>query len=479
MYIVGDTWAMNTFNIVSLIEDKSVCNLSNDYNNKLLNKIKEQFTEHQQQLFVASFYCYLKYSQTADFVVDLDTVWTWIGFGTKADSKKALKKYFTLDKDYKCSTCHLAGEKKGRGGGNKETVLMTVKTFKLFCIKSSTKKADEIHEYYVKLEELLQETILEETNELRLQVEKRGMELEYKNKEIAAKDGEIAAKDGEIEEKTTKLAKTKAEKERLRERTLIEQFPENTQCIYYGYIDNTNDQREKLVKFGHTNNLTRRCQQHFKTFVNFRLVNAFRVENKQLVENAIKNHAVLNKLRRPLLVGEVNQLEILAIGGITITELDKHIRDIIVSNEFTTENFLALVKENERLAVDHLLLNETNERLQLENKRLMRLCKKIPTAAIPQNTVAHIDEPTQIPTPTQSDNEYVGSLKQGKRKDGFYYLNGVKYGKLHGSREEVWSGVAIKTTGNLLKDDLVCNKDNVVVSKKKYIRSKLINNFNI
>jgi hypothetical protein len=38
--------------------------MSNDYNNKLLNKIK-RFTEHQQQLFVASFYCYLKYSQTA------------------------------------------------------------------------------------------------------------------------------------------------------------------------------------------------------------------------------------------------------------------------------------------------------------------------------------------------------------------------------------------------------------------------------
>jgi hypothetical protein len=44
-----------------------------------------------------------------------------------------------------------------------------------------------------------------------------------------------------------------------------------------------------------------------------------------------------------LLVGEVNQLEILAIGGITITELDKHIRDIIVSNGSRPKT-LALVK---------------------------------------------------------------------------------------------------------------------------------------
>ncbi len=33
------------------------------------------------------------------------------------------------------------------------------------------KAADEVHDYYIKLEELLQETINEETNELRLQLQ--------------------------------------------------------------------------------------------------------------------------------------------------------------------------------------------------------------------------------------------------------------------------------------------------------------------
>lgn len=452
---------MNTFDIVSLIEDKNVCNLSNDYNNKLLNKIKGQFTEQQQQLFVASFYCYLKYNQTADFVVDLDTVWKWVGFAQKDKAKRVLTKNFTLDKDYKVLLRQVGEEKKGRGGINKESVLMTVKTFKLFCIKSSTKKAEEIHEYYVKLEELLQETIREESSELRLQLEN--------------KDKEIENKDKEIEDKTKKLVKTKVEKERLRERTLIEQFPENTQCIYYGYIDDTNDQNEKLVKFGQTNNLTRRCQDHFKTFSNFRLVNAFRVENKQLIENAIKNHTIINKLRRPLLIGGTTHIELLSIDDITITELDKHIKNIIMSNEFTTENFLALMRDNERLTVENILMKETIERCEVENKRLIRLCKKLPTTNAPQNTVLYTNEPT----PTQTDNQYVSLLKQGKQKDGFYYRNNVKYEKLVGSREEVWSGVAIKTTGGLTKDDLFCNKDNKVVSKKKYIHSKLINNFKI
>jgi hypothetical protein len=314
----------NNFDIVSLIEDKNVCNLSNDYNNKLLNKIKEQFTENQQQLFVSSFYCYLKYNQTADFVVDLDTVWEWIGFSTKGHAKRTLEKYFTLEEDYKIVLTQLGKQgKHSNGGNNKETILMTVMTFKLFCIKSNTKKADEIHKYYVKLEQLLQETIYEESIELRL-----------------------------------KLEKLTVEKNRLREQTILEQFPDNTQCIYYGYIDNTNDKNEKLVKFGQTNNLTRRVSEHNKTFLNFRLVNAFRVENKQLIENAIKNHTIINKLRRSVLVGKVNHLELLVVDDINITELDNHIKNIIVSNEFTPEKFLSLTKENEKLSAEILLLKK-------------------------------------------------------------------------------------------------------------------------
>ena len=49
---------------------------------------------------------------------------------------------------------------------------MNVQTFKLFCIKADTKKSHEIHEYFIKLEELLQTIVLEESNELKLQLEK-------------------------------------------------------------------------------------------------------------------------------------------------------------------------------------------------------------------------------------------------------------------------------------------------------------------
>ena len=49
-----------------------------------------------------------------------------------------------------------AAKKEGRGGHNKEIIMMTIKTFKLMCLKAGTKKSNEIHEYYVKMEKVLQ-----------------------------------------------------------------------------------------------------------------------------------------------------------------------------------------------------------------------------------------------------------------------------------------------------------------------------------
>ena len=50
-------------------------------------------------------------------------------------------------------------QNKTHGGSNKEKIMLNIKTFILFCLKSGTKKSNEIHEYYINLEEILQETI--------------------------------------------------------------------------------------------------------------------------------------------------------------------------------------------------------------------------------------------------------------------------------------------------------------------------------
>jgi hypothetical protein len=46
---------MQELNIVELIEKNPISKLSKAYNNKLLNKIKDNFTDFEQQLFVSSF----------------------------------------------------------------------------------------------------------------------------------------------------------------------------------------------------------------------------------------------------------------------------------------------------------------------------------------------------------------------------------------------------------------------------------------
>ena len=141
----------------------------------------------EQQLFLSSFYCYLKYDKINDYIIDLDNVWKWLGFNKKCNAKLTLEKNFVINKDYKILLLNVQEQdfmtnddeiilhpkkelKKSHGGNNKETIMLNVKTFKKFCLKAGTKKADEIHEYFIKLEESLHEVLEEETIELKSQL---------------------------------------------------------------------------------------------------------------------------------------------------------------------------------------------------------------------------------------------------------------------------------------------------------------------
>ena len=135
-----------SFDIVDLIENNPITKLSTTYQNKLLTKIKTKFTENEQQIFVASFYGFLNYDSKMDFVINLDDVWKWVGFSSKANSKHLLEKQFIIEKDYKLLLTKLPEQTlQPRGGHNKETIMLNIQTFKRFCVKAGTKKADEIH----------------------------------------------------------------------------------------------------------------------------------------------------------------------------------------------------------------------------------------------------------------------------------------------------------------------------------------------
>jgi len=339
------------------------------YNNKLINKIKDNFTDFESQLFVSSFYCYLNYDKIFDYVVDLDDIWKWLGFQQKYNAMRMLEKHFNLDIDYKNLAPQLGGAVSNNekwGGHNKQTILLTIKCFKSLCLKAQTKKASEIHEYYMKMEDVLHQIVEEETDELRLQLEqKENIILEIKQ--------------NSEQEKQQLLQTSKKEKQKAIEQTILVHFPLNTECIYFGTIDNTNELQEKLIKFGHTNNLATRINDHRKSYINFELVEAFKVQNKVEIENLIKTYPKIKRQIRTLEVNGKNKMEIIAYDttNFTIDKLSKHIKDIIHSKTYSIDNFNRIMKLNEDLENKIKELESKNKRLEIQNRELEIENKKL------------------------------------------------------------------------------------------------------
>ena len=455
---------MEPFNIVDLIEHNPITKLSTTYQNKLLTKIKAKFTETEQQLFVASFYGFLKYDPTNDFVIDLDDVWKWLEFSTKQKAKMLLENHFVKDKDYITSlNPPVKRAEHAKGGQNKEIFMLNVSTFKRFCLKAGTKKADEIHDYYIKLEQTLHEVVQEESTELKTQ----------------------------LEQKTILLEKSEKTAEKIREKTLLEQFGRNTQCVYYGSIDNVSDANEKLLKFGNSNNLAGRVAQHKETYTNFRLLNAFKVDNKLQVENEMKEHPLFSQRQRTITIKSKKYIELLSMHELTFTSLDKTIREIILSNECNPENFKKLLDENKRLKKDiasHnefnnmnelVLLRAENKHLKIENLRIIKKYNKggsIPSVSSDYDSESDYEPEHESTTVAKKEIENYGIVineirlkRRDKGDDGLFHIDGRVYKLLEGTRADVWECNAYQTAGGLTKKDLLVNKDGKIVSKSKSI----------
>jgi len=313
---------------------------------------------------VSSFYCYLNYDKNMDFVVDLDNVWKWLGFQQKVNAMTLLEKQFKIDIDYKNLTKSDAPKIKMNGGQNKQTIMLTVRCFKSLCLKAQTKKASEIHEYYMKMEEVLHQVVDEETDELKQQLEQ--------------KNAVIQEKESMLQEKDSMIQSTKKEKQRAVEQAIIGQFPLNTECIYFGTIDNTNADNEKLIKFGHTNDLSIRVMDHRKKYQNFVLVAAFRVQNKVEIENLIKTYPKIKRNIRSIEVGGKNKTEIIAYEStnFTIERLKKHIADIIHSRTYSIDNFNRLMQRNEMLEAENPELQKMAAKQEQELNELRELVAK-------------------------------------------------------------------------------------------------------
>jgi len=326
--------------IVNLIESNPITKFSGDYNSKVIEKVKQHFTNYEQQMFLASFYCYLKYDSKSDFVIDLDNVWNWLGFTRKNDAKRVIERNFTPNSDYKIfkkksateNTASKETSDDNRGGHNKEIIMLNINTFKKFCLKSGTKKADDIHDYFIKLEDLLQEIIKEENNELKQQF------LTYKD-----------TKNKETEEKLIK------QKELDNETFLLKEYATVGNIIYIIKVK-TNEDGTYVVKIGESRKgITERYNECKLKHKQILLLNCYKVDKSKDFESFLHNHTLIHPYKYKKIEGHEKENELFLIGK----ELTYQILLKIIDDNINNYNY----KVNDLLLENQLLKTklETNQ----------------------------------------------------------------------------------------------------------------------
>jgi len=328
-------------NIVHLIEKNPIMRFQNNtYQNKLIQKIQQNFTESHQQLFIGSFYCYLNYTKT-DFVIDLDNIWKWLGFTRKDHCKRLLEKYFIINIDYIVSAPPIGGaffsdnkvEKaappiggaafsedkinKGGAGINKERVLLSVNTFKKLCIKSNTKKADEIHDYFIKLEETIQEVINEESYELQLQLLQSKEQIQRHEKH---EKQQVCAFD--------KLQQSKVlEKHNM----LLREFANKGSIVYVVKIKTFHDGKY-IIKIGESRRgIEQRYNEHKSHYDECMILDCYSVTHSKDFESFLHHTPIIQNNKVTNLSGHETENELFLIGtdltyGMVTNIINTHIR---------------------------------------------------------------------------------------------------------------------------------------------------------
>jgi phage anti-repressor protein len=329
--------------IVNLIENNPITKFSGDYQSKLVEKVKNNFSNYEQQLFLSSFYCYLKYDSKKDFVIDLDNVWKWLDFGQKVKAKILLENHFILNKDYTKSLSHEGKQNPHiKGGHNKETFMLNIDTFKKFCLKAGTKKADEVHEYFIKLENIMFEITKEESEELKKQI----LQLENKNKNIEEK--------------------IKKEKELEREKLLLREYDNIGNMIYIIKVK-TNDDGTYIVKIGHsTKGVKDRYNECKLKHKNILLLNCFQVDKSNEFETFLHTHKIIQSTNVTNLSGHESERELFLIGNtLTLQMVIKIIDDNIHNYNYKVRELL--------LEIENLKLKNNSETINNDNEILKEL----------------------------------------------------------------------------------------------------------
>jgi phage anti-repressor protein len=302
---------------------------------RLIILMKEELNTEEQQHFVNNFIIYLKYGyDETSFVIDFDNVWKWVGFTRKGNAKTLLTKKFKENIDFVYDSTSATAEallisninKLNSSADNKETILLTVNTFKKFCMVASTDRANDICNYYIKMEKIM----FRYTNE-------KLVEIQNKLNEFIEYDEELFWNENQIND-----------------------F-DNKNVLYLALIGIYNN--ERIYKFGKTEQIfTRDCKQHQKFFVTFKMRFVIECDNMSFVEKEFKKFLKSIGLLRSIEIKENNITELFTIR-------EKQNIDFII------HNLIKLVDENPLPAVK--LLQDKVKQKDEELKQIKEYLKNI------------------------------------------------------------------------------------------------------
>jgi hypothetical protein len=232
--------------------------------------------------------------------------------------------------------------------------MLNVETFKKMCLKAGTKKSDEIHDYFIKLQVILQEVLLEETGELKQQL----LQVEDKTKQ-------------EYEEKLLKQQILE------REKILLNQYA-TAGCIFYIMKIKSFENGQYIVKIGESRiGIMNRYKQHKSKYPECLVLDCFAVNKSKDFESFIKDHDLIKDSRVNDLPGHETELELFLIGKkLSYQKLLEIINNNI--KYFNQNDTYKLELENEQLKLK-LEMQNTNGEKNIVTQDMLSLVKQLYT----------------------------------------------------------------------------------------------------
>jgi hypothetical protein len=190
--------------------------------------------------------------------------------------------------------------------------MLNIDTFKKFCLKACTKKADEIHEYFIKLENIMFEITIEESEELKKQLLKIENDKNEEIKEIEKESNDLKL---ELQQKNKEYENNlKNEKILERQKILLNEYSNIGNIIYIIKVK-TFENKEYIIIIGESRKgILDRYNEHKTKYEECLLLDCFLVQRSKDFESFLHNHEQIRGNRVNNLKGHEKELELFLIG---------------------------------------------------------------------------------------------------------------------------------------------------------------------